>query len=356
MKKILAILTAVSAVLCLSACNGNQTSSEDSGTVGSESSSSSSSSSVVESKPESQTSPSDDEGRCSLEYKACRIVNYNGKETVVLDFDFSTGLDEKISFLSAVTERTVTQDGEALGQVFMIGDNSSGGENNLTAMLAPGSSASVSLAYVLNDLESPITIMLAGKWIEKPVDFTLDITGAVEEYRKASEENNSSDSDSDVFAGDWVGAVEFSGCTGEYEGLNGSKCEIIARFAPDGNGGFTPYIALSTDGIQLSDISVFPTTANYVAGLEMNGKFLGQNITEGFVAVDNGFMNISVKTVFNNGDTVGFVSGMRHIGDEWDYENDYPRLTPDGVNSYNNKTLYEIAESYGKSTDNIPPM
>lgn len=161
-----------------------------------------------------------------------------------------------------------------------------------------------------------------------------------------------------VYGGDWHGMAGLSDATGDLEALNDTAHEILARLVFDGNGGCEVWLAMYLEGE--NDFNFANTYARVVpddeTGLELRGEFMGGEMQEGILSVDEtGALYVSCEVDSDLVDgSISLLANLRHLDDENWTDDDFMPLPADAVEYYRGKTFMEIANTYEIDTSLIP--
>ena len=162
----------------------------------------------------------------------------------------------------------------------------------------------------------------------------------------------------EVYGGDWHGMAGLTDATGDFEELNDTAHEILARLVFDGNGGCQVWLAMYLEGE--NDFNFANTYVRVVpdddTGLDLRGEFMGGEMQEGILSVDEtGALYVSCEVDSDLVDgSISLLANLRHLDDEnWTYE-DYIPMPESAVEYYRGKTFMEIANTYQIDTSLIP--
>ena len=146
-----------------------------------------------------------------------------------------------------------------------------------------------------------------------------------------------------VYGGDWHGMAGLSDATGDLEALNDTAHEILARLVFDGNGGCEVWLARYLEGE--NDFNFANTYARVVpddeTGLELRGEFMGGEMQEGILSVDEtGALYVSCEVDSDLVDgSISLLANLRHLDDENWTDDDFMPLPADAVEYYRGKTF-----------------
>lgn len=162
-----------------------------------------------------------------------------------------------------------------------------------------------------------------------------------------------------TYAGDWHGMAEFYECTGDYSDEDELQCEIVARLVFDEDGYCTPYIRLCLS--QPEDENFVIESLSYDEEYDcmlMNATLHEKPLdpVESFIELEDGVLYIGAEYDDGSGDVFKLLGCLRRLDDSWDYENDYPYLSQEGVDFYMGMSFEEIVELYGYDTALIPEL
>ncbi len=160
------------------------------------------------------------------------------------------------------------------------------------------------------------------------------------------------------YGGDWHGMAGLSDATGDFEELNDTAHEILARLVFDGNGGCQVWLAMYLEGE--NDFNFADTYARVVpdddTGLELRGEFMGGEMQDGILSVDEtGALYVSCEVDSDLVDgSISLLANLRHLDDESWTDEDFIPMPEDAVAYYRGKTFMEIADTYQIDTSLIP--
>ena len=161
-----------------------------------------------------------------------------------------------------------------------------------------------------------------------------------------------------VYGGDWHGMAGLTDATGDFEELNDTAHEILARLVFDGNGGCEVWLAMYLEGE--NEFNFANTYARVVpdddTGLELRGEFMGGEMQEGILSVDEtGALYVSCEVDSDVVDgTISLLANLRHLDDENWTDEDYIPMPESAVEYYRGKTFMEIANTFEIDTSLIP--
>lgn len=311
-------------------------------------------------------------GDLKAAYKGFRIVTDSDDETAIAIYlDFTNNSEEATSIDWAMYPE-VTQNGEAMQYAVVFVDEESYDtlDEDSGKEAQPGETIEIIWTYKLADAEAPITISCSDLMEEYTDELTIDPTGKQmgEEAEAPSGETEEpkkqvgyafSDSIASSYVGDWHGMAEFYDCTGDYSDEDGLQCEIVARLIFDEDGYCTPYLRLCLD--QPEDENFVIESLDYDEEYDcmlINGTLHGKTIdpVESFIELEGETLYIGAEYDDGSGDVFHVLGCLRRLDDQWDYENDYPYLSQEGVDFYMGKSFEEIVELYGYDTSLLPKL
>ena len=161
-----------------------------------------------------------------------------------------------------------------------------------------------------------------------------------------------------VYGGDWHGMAGLTDATGDFEALNDTAHEILARLVFDGNGGCEVWLAMYLEGE--NDFNFADTYARVVpdddTGLELRGMFMGGEMQDGILSVDEtGALYVSCEVDSDLVDgSISLLANLRHLDDENWTDDDYIPMPESAVEYYRGKTFMEIADTFEIDTSLIP--
>lgn len=163
------------------------------------------------------------------------------------------------------------------------------------------------------------------------------------------------------YLGDWHGVAEYYDCTGIYEANNGNQCEVLARIVYDEElGELRPFVGMAFEGSNQYNFSI-SAAHEYDDGeyhyFDIEGLFMEQMLgEESIIEYDGEFNRLYVLATVDDGEgnVMKVVACLRHLDDEWDYENDYPYLEKEGVKYYKGMSFIDIAKLFQLDLDMIP--
>ncbi len=145
MKKLLAIITAITLVLSLAACGGTTTSQGSQDAEGTES---------VDNKL----------GSYSVDIKSCRISeDFEGKPIVIITYGFTNNGENSAAFYTSVSTEAF-QNGIGLNECYFAEDGANYNSENQTKEIKTGATLDVEVAYNLNDTETDVEVEVT-EWI-----------------------------------------------------------------------------------------------------------------------------------------------------------------------------------------------
>ena len=162
----------------------------------------------------------------------------------------------------------------------------------------------------------------------------------------------------EVYGGDWHGMAGLTDATGDFEELNDTAHEILARLVFDGNGGCQVWLAMYLEGE--NDFNFANTYVRVVpdddTGLDLCGEFMGGEMQDGILSVDEtGALYVSCEVDSDLVDgSISLLANLRHLDDENWTDEDYIPMPESAVEYYRGKTFMEIANTYQIDTSLIP--
>ena len=162
----------------------------------------------------------------------------------------------------------------------------------------------------------------------------------------------------EVYGGDWHGMAGLTDATGDFEELNDTAHEILARLVFDGNGGCEVWLAMYLEGE--NDFNFADTYARVVpdddSGLELRGMFMGGEMQDGILSVDEtGALYVSCEVDSDLVDgSISLLANLRHLDDENWTDDDFIPMPESAVEYYRGKTFMEIANTFEIDTSLIP--
>ncbi|MBQ8740571.1 MAG: DUF5067 domain-containing protein [Clostridia bacterium] len=97
-------------------------------------------------------------GDYKVEIVSCRLAkDYEGKDIVIVKYNFTNNADEAASFMFAFDEN-VYQDGVGLNECYITDDSANYDSGNQTKEIKKGTSLEVEVAYELNDTTTDIEV------------------------------------------------------------------------------------------------------------------------------------------------------------------------------------------------------
>lgn len=162
----------------------------------------------------------------------------------------------------------------------------------------------------------------------------------------------------EVYGGDWHGMAGLTDATGDFEELNDTAHEILARLVFDGNGGCQVWLAMYLEGE--NDFNFANTYVRVVpdddTGLDLRGEFMGGEMQDGILSVDEtGALYVSCEVDSDLVDgSISLLANLRHLDDENWTDEDYIPMPESAVEYYRGKTFMEIANTYQVDTSLIP--
>lgn len=145
MKKLLAIIVAITLVLSLAACSGATTS---------------------QGSQDAEITESVDNklGNYSVDIKNCRIAeDFEGKPIVIITYGFTNNGENSAAFYTSVST-AVFQNGIGLNECYFAEDSANYNSGNQSKEIKTGSTLDVEVAYNLNDTETDVEVEVT-EWI-----------------------------------------------------------------------------------------------------------------------------------------------------------------------------------------------
>ena len=160
-----------------------------------------------------------------------------------------------------------------------------------------------------------------------------------------------------TYGGDWIGMGGIVEANGRFAEMEDTARELMARLVFDGKGGCEVWVAMYLDGSNEDNFANLTavTVPNDETGLELRGTFMGGEIQEGILSLDEGgALYISCEVGDPDGDYISLLGDMRRLGDNNWTDDDYLRLDEDVIEYLSGKSFMEIAQIFQVDTGLIP--
>ena len=136
---------------------------------------------------------------------------------------------------------------------------------------------------------------------------------------------------------------------------------MLARIVYDEElGELRPFVGMAFEGSNQYNFSI-SAAHEYDDGeyhyFDIEGLFMEQMLgEESIIEYDGEFNRLYVLATVDDGEgnVMKVVACLRHLDDEWDYENDYPYLEKEGVKYYKGMSFMDIAKLFQLDLDMIP--
>lgn len=205
-------------------------------------------------------------------------------------------------------------------------------------------------------------------------DITVDFTGGTTmTYSLDFPESNGSDIgiadpgeiDYDlIFAleNDWHGLCVLENCTGEYESLNNTYMEMVARFSFNEDGSLVPYLRASIEGQEKNNFQL-DNTACYVdtesRAVVLNGKFAFMDFLYPAYFYYNEYdrsINYYISACDANAEqNINLYGTLRLLDDDWTGES-YVEVPQGFAEYYEGFSFKEITDSFGLDWNQVPEL
>ena len=280
-----------------------------------------------------------DLGECVLLYKsACIMEDSAGNDAIVLTLDYTNKEKENASYLWSVNE-TLVQNGTEL-EVASIITNYDALEtviDNQFKEVAPGTTLEVRTAFVLMDTTSEVKATFEDLLGSKNGTITIDPSTLSREETAETESESESEATMsaanqdpliDWWNGEWYGWWEMTGCSGEYESMEGQWWDIcgVIEIDADRTGtvtlwdeDYTKDEAMASAAVSLSDTG----TGEHGTLTSEGGWFTDVALAHADWIVDPGLQELAdiicIDGRYENGDdTYRYEIYLRPWGLYWD--------------------------------------
>lgn len=157
------------------------------------------------------------------------------------------------------------------------------------------------------------------------------------------------------FYGDWHGWCKIVDATGEYEDDLGEEFEMLARYAFDGNGVCTPWMAIYSEAdSNFKDVAL--TYNEEDTFVYLSGRLFGMPIDAATSRMYSSFGSLCLEINLNDGKgTLQIAVCLRHPNAVWD-EYDFPCMPQSALDFYSDKTFEERVEIYELDPSTLPSL
>ncbi len=271
-------------------------------------------------------------GDYELLYKgACIMEDANGKDAIVMTLDFTNNSKENASYLWTVNE-TVMQNGVELeaASVFTNYETFETVVENQFKEVAPGTTIEVKTAYVLSDTSSTVEATFEQLFGKKNGKITIDTSTLSREEAVGADSTEdgglttsaaSDDALLDWWNGEWYGWWMMTGCTGNYESMEGQWWDICGII--DIGADYTGTVTLWDEDYKKDNPMVSATVSLSTAGTGENGTMTSEGGWFTDVALEHADWIVDPGLVER--DNMIYIDGWYENGDDGYYYEIYLR-------------------------------
>ena len=271
-------------------------------------------------------------GDYELLYKgACIMEDANGKDAIVMTLDFTNNSKENASYLWTVNE-TVMQNGVELeaASVFTNYETFETVVENQFKEVAPGTTIEVKTAYVLSDTSSTVEATFEQLFGKKNGKITIDTSTLSREEAVGADSTEdgglttsaaSDDALLDWWNGEWYGWWMMTGCTGNYESMEGQWWDVCGII--DIGADYTGTVTLWDEDYKKDNPMVSATVSLSTAGTGENGTMTSEGGWFTDVALEHADWIVDPGLVER--DNMIYIDGWYENGDDGYYYEIYLR-------------------------------
>ena len=271
-------------------------------------------------------------GDYELLYKgACIMEDANGKDAIVMTLDFTNNSKENASYLWTVNE-TVMQNGVELeaASVFTNYETFETVVENQFKEVAPGTTIEVKTAYVLSDTSSTVEATFEQLFGKKNGKITIDTSTLSREEAVGADSTEdgglttsaaSDDALLDWWNGEWYGWWMMTGCTGNYESMEGQWWDVCGII--DIGADYTGTVTLWDEDYKKENPMVSATVSLNTAGTGENGTMTSERGWFTDVALEHADWIVDPGLVER--DNMIYIDGWYENGDDGYYYEIYLR-------------------------------
>ena len=271
-------------------------------------------------------------GDYELLYKgACIMEDANGKDAIVMTLDFTNNSKENASYLWTVNE-TVMQNGVELeaASVFTNYETFETVVENQFKEVAPGTTIEVKTAYVLSDTSSTVEATFEQLFGKKNGKITIDTSTLSREEAVGADSTEdgglttsaaSDDALLDWWNGEWYGWGMMTGCTGNYESMEGQWWDVCGII--DIGADYTGTVTLWDEDYKKENPMVSATVSLNTAGTGENGTMTSEGGWFTDVALEHADWIVDPGLVER--DNMIYIDGWYENGDDGYYYEIYLR-------------------------------
>ncbi|MEQ3216224.1 DUF5067 domain-containing protein [Hominifimenecus microfluidus] len=271
-------------------------------------------------------------GDYELLYKgACIMEDANGKDAIVMTLDFTNNSKENASYLWTVNE-TVMQNGVELeaASVFTNYETFETVVENQFKEVAPGTTIEVKTAYVLSDTSSTVEATFEQLFGKKNGKITIDTSTLSREEAVGADSTEdgglttsaaSDDALLDWWNGEWYGWWMMTGCTGNYESMEGQWWDVCGII--DIGADYTGTVTLWDEDYKKENPMVSATVSLNTAGTGENGTMTSEGGWFTDVALEHADWIVDPGLVER--DNMIYIDGWYENGDDGYYYEIYLR-------------------------------
>ena len=179
-------------------------------------------------------------GEYELHYKGASIMeDSDGNDALVLTLDFTNNSKDSGSYVWSISETAIQNGAElAIATVFANSDSYDTVIDSQFTDVAPGETLELRTAFVLADTTSKVEVTFEEAFGDKTGKITVDPSTLSREAAGSGtgQDTGTGDILLDWWNGDWYGWWIMTGCSGDYEDLEGAWWDICGAIDIGGDG------------------------------------------------------------------------------------------------------------------------
>lgn len=260
---------------------------------------------------------------CELVYKsACIMDDFDGNDALVVTLDFTNTSSSNESYLWTLSE-TAIQNGEELeiATVYVSEDSFDTVIDSQFDDVAPGKTLEVKSAFVLKDM-SKVEVTFEESFGSKSNKITIDPStlsrGSASSTSNTGKNPTQTGSEmKDWWNGDWYGWWIMTGCSGDYEDLEGAWWDICGAIDIGGDG--TGTVTLWDEDYTKSEPMVSASVSLSDDGTSIYGTMTSEGGAFTDIALEHGDWIVDPGLV-DYGDMIHIDGDYENGGDAFHYD------------------------------------
>ena len=260
-------------------------------------------------------------GDYALLYKGASIMeDSDGNDALVLTLDFTNNSKDSGSYVWSISETAIQNGAElAIATVFANSDSYDTVIDSQFTDVAPGETLELRTAFVLADTTSKVEVTFEEAFGDKTGKITVDPSTLSREAAGSGtgQDTGTGDILLDWWNGDWYGWWIMTGCSGDYEDLEGAWWDICGAIDIGGDG--TGTVTLWDEDYTKSEPMVSASVSLSDDGTSIYGTMTSEGGAFTDIALEHGDWIVDPGLV-DYGDMIHIDGDYENGGDAFHYD------------------------------------